>query len=187
MNIWEKIKSKLSEGVETISDKTSEWSHIAKLRWEEHNIQRSLEQSKNELGGKVYQLHVEQRESQLIDETKEIIQKIKTFDGQLENKKSEIQQIIERGVDARQLKEFRKDLELGDGKIEQIVVDESSKIVGKKLLEVKFPKNVLVGAIVRNEHVIIPDGKTFFQSGDKVTLLGEKDDVAEATQILSEV
>lgn len=187
MNLWEKIKSTVSGGVETISDRTSEWSHIAKLRWEENNIQRSLEKSMNELGGKVYQLHVEQRESQLIDETKEIIEKIKTFEGQLQDKKGEIQQIIERGVDAKQLKEFRKDLELGDGKIEQVVVDKNSKIANKKLQEVKFPKNVLVGAIVRNERVIIPDGKTAFQPGDKVTLIGEKEDVTAAIKILHEI
>jgi len=183
MNLWEKIKSGFSDSVEAISDKTSEWSNLAKLRFEQHSIQKSMEKSYNELGGKVYHLHVENRKNQLIDETKEIVQHLKSFEDQLQQKQNEIKEIIEKGVDAHQLKEFRKDLELGDGAIEQISIEDNSKIIGKKLMEIKFPENVLVGAVVRNDKVIIPDGKTSFQQGDKVTLLGEKADVELAMQI----
>ena len=177
MKLWEKIKTGFSGSVETISDKTSEWSQLAKLRWEQQSIEKSIEKSHNELGGMVYQLHVENQQDQLIEQTKEIIQKLKTLEEQLRQKQDEIKEIIEKGVDVKQLKEFRKDLELGDGAIDQLVIEENSKIIGKKLMEIKFPKNVLVGAVVRDEQVIIPDGKTTFHQGDRVTLLGEKENV----------
>ena len=185
MNLWEKIKSGFRGSVETISDKTSEWSQLAKLRWEQQSIERSIGKSHNELGGKIYQLHVEKQQSQLTEQTKEIVQKLKTLEERLRQKQDEIKEIIEKGIDTQHLKEFRKDLELGDGTIDQLVIEENSKIIGKKLMEIKFPKNVLVGAVVREEQVIIPDGKTTFQQGDRVTLLGEKEDVEKAMEMLS--
>ena len=185
MNLWEKIKTSFKGGVETISDQTTHWSQLAKLRWEQHNIERAIEKKFNELGGKVYQLHADGKQSQLKDETSAIVQDLNSQENKLQLKKKEIEDLIEKGVDAEHLKEFRKDLELGDGKIEQLVVEENAKIVGKKLMDIKFPKNVLIGAIVRNEKVIIPDGQTIFQKGDKLTLLGEKDDVEKALSTLS--
>ncbi|MFH1943139.1 MAG: TrkA C-terminal domain-containing protein, partial [bacterium] len=85
----------------------------------------------------------------------------------------------------KQVKGLKRDLEMGDGTIEQIVVEENSPLSGKKLMEIKFPKAVLVGTIVRNDQVIIPDGQTILEKGDKVTLLGKKEDVEEILNKLS--
>ena len=185
MSVWEKIKKGLGVGVETVSEKTGELSTLAKLNWEKFKIQKSFEKELNKLGGKVFQMHVENREKDLTSETKEIVQKLKELEEQLQAKVNEIKEVSDTGeIDKKHLKEFKHDLELGDGTIEQLVIDEQCKIAGKKLMEIKFPENVLVGAIVRDEKVIIPDGNTVFQQGDKVTLLGEKDDVEEAIKMI---
>lgn len=183
MNLWDKVKNVFSDSVDVISEKTTEWSQLAKLRWEHRNVQNLIEKQLNELGGKAYHLFGEKREKDLTVETAEIVNKLKTMEKELVAKEKEIEALVEKGVDKTHLKEFRKDLELGDGKIEQIVIAENSGAIGKKLLEFKLPKNVLVGAIVRDEKVIIPDGQTKFKSGDKVTLLGEKADVEKAMEV----
>ena len=186
MSLWEKIKKGLGVGVETVSEKTGELSTLAKLNWEKFKIQKSFEKELNKLGGKVFQLHVENREKDFTSETKDIAQKLNELEQQLLEKVEEIKEASDKGeIDKRHLKEFKHDLELGDGTIEQLVIDEKCKIAGKKLMEIKFPENVLVGAIVREEKVIIPDGNTVIQQGDKVTLLGEKDDVKEALKMIA--
>lgn len=185
MNLWEKIKKGFGAGVETVSEKTDELATLAKLNWEKFKIQKSLEKEMNKLGGKVYQLHIEKREKELSIETEDIVQRLNTLEEQLQQKVKEIEEVSDKGtVDKKQLSEFKKDLEMADGTIEQIVIEENSKIIDKKLMEIKFPDNVLLGAIVREGKVIIPDGNTVIQKGDKVTLLGEKDEVNEAVQIM---
>jgi len=186
MDLWEKIKTGFGVGVETVSEKTGELSTLASLNWEKFKLQKSIEKEMNKLGGQVFQLHIESREKDLLTETKDIVQKLKDLEQQVQAKVEEIKEASDKGeINKKHLKELKHDLELGDGTIEQLVIDEKSKIAGKKLMEVKFPENVLVGAIVREEKVIIPDGNTVFQKGDKVTLLGEKDDVKDAAKMIA--
>jgi len=186
MNVWEKIKKGLSNGAEIITEKTVEWSHLAKLRWEQHQIQKSIEDNYSELGGKVYQLHLEKREHELAVEVKGIVHELELLQAKLVDKEEEIEEFMQKGtVNKNQLTEFKKDLERGDGIIEQFVVEKNTPFIGKKLKDIRLPKNVLISAIVRKEQVIIPDGQTIFQHEDKVTLIGKKTDVQEAIQILT--
>jgi K+/H+ antiporter YhaU regulatory subunit KhtT len=184
MSFWEKFKSVFGEGVEKVSEKSVQWSNLARLKWEQRSIKTSVNEVLNELGGKVYQLHVDRTEDQLNAATSEIISKLTSLEEELAENEQKIDDLVNRGVDKEQLKEFKQDLELGDGRIEQTVLEKTSNLVGKKLLEIRFPKQVLIGAIVRDERVIIPDGKTKLKVGDKVTLLGEKKDVEKALELL---
>ena len=188
MSLWEKIKKGFGVGVEAVSEKTEELSVLAKLNWEKLKIQKSIEKELNKLGGKVFQLHVENREKDLTINTQEIVEKLNELEQQLQVKADEIKEVSDKGeIDKKRLKEFKHDLELGDGAIEQLIIDEKGKIVGKKLMEIKLPENVLVGAIVREGKVIIPDGNTIIQIGDKLTLLGEKDDVSDAAKMMADL
>ncbi len=49
----------------------------------------------------------------------------------------------------------------------EIIVPATSNIVGKQLKYAKFPKNALIGAIVRNNETIVPDGNQIIQAGDR--------------------
>jgi len=51
--------------------------------------------------------------------------------------------------------------------IEFMALD-TSNIVGKPLRKISVPKGALVGSIVREDEVIIPDGETIIQEGDRV-------------------
>jgi K+/H+ antiporter YhaU regulatory subunit KhtT len=188
MSLWEKIKTGFGMGVELVSEKTEELSTLAKLNWEKFKIQKSIEKEFNKIGGKVFQLHIENREQDLPDEIKNIIPKLNELEQQLQAKIEEIKEVSDKGaIDKKHLNEFKHDLELGDGAIEQLFVDEKCKIADKKLKQIKFPENVLVGAIVRQGKVIIPDGNTVIRKGDKLTLLGEKQDVQEALKMIAVV
>ncbi len=185
MKWWDDLKARFSESAKSVSDKSYELSTIAKLRWEIFSIEKDIDHLKNELGGKVYQFQVENKQQDLVKETNDIVEKLKDAEKQLKEKESQLEELTNKTVvDGHKLKQFKKDLELGDGSIDQFVVTENSELIGKKLMDIKLPKNVLVGAIVRKEKVVIPDGKTTFKQDDKVTLLGEKDDVQKVLETM---
>jgi trk system potassium uptake protein TrkA len=52
----------------------------------------------------------------------------------------------------------------------EAVAMETSDIVGRPLREIEFPKDAIVGAIVRGSEVIIPNGSTVIQPGDRVMI-----------------
>lgn len=184
MNLWEKIKAGLDEGLETISEKTVEMSQLIRLKWERRGIQKEINQELIGLGEKVFHLHATKKHGLLREETKPHVETLDTLEKRLEEKEGEIEDLTDK-IDRKQVKGLKKDLEMGNGTIEQIIVDEQSPLSNKKLMEIKFPKAVLVGTIVREDQVIIPDGYTVLQKGDKVTLLGKKEDVEAIVHQLS--
>jgi len=52
----------------------------------------------------------------------------------------------------------------------EAIAMETSEIVGRPLRETEFPKDAIVGAIVRGSEVIIPNGSTVIRSGDRVMI-----------------
>jgi len=61
---------------------------------------------------------------------------------------------------------------LEDGKAEvlELIAGPKSRVAGKKLSEMRFPKGSLVGAIVRKDEVIVPGGDDEIMRGDTVIL-----------------
>lgn len=62
---------------------------------------------------------------------------------------------------------------LGDGTLEvlEAVALETSNILHTPLIDLVLPANTVIGAIVRNDQVIIPDGATQIQADDHVLLV----------------
>lgn len=52
----------------------------------------------------------------------------------------------------------------------EAVALETSDIVGRPLRELEFPKDAIMGAIVRGPEVLIPNGSTVIQPGDRVMI-----------------
>lgn len=50
----------------------------------------------------------------------------------------------------------------------EMTPDPKSPVVGKKLSQIKFPKGSIVGAIIRNGDMIIPDGESIIEVGERV-------------------
>lgn len=76
---------------------------------------------------------------------------------------------------------------VGDGVAEIIEAEtlESSPLAGKTLRQVKVPRGVVVGAIVRDDQVLIPSGTTVFEAGDRVILMALTDAVKAVEQLFS--
>lgn len=56
----------------------------------------------------------------------------------------------------------------GEGEVTEIIVSENSPIVGKPLSKLGLPKGIIIGAIVREGEVIIPDGKSIIEPNDRI-------------------
>lgn len=52
----------------------------------------------------------------------------------------------------------------------ELIVSSKSKIVGKKLKNANLPRNCLVGAVVHNDHVYVPNGESILQEGDRIVI-----------------
>ena len=61
---------------------------------------------------------------------------------------------------------------------------ETSDLVGRPLREVEFPKDAIVGALVRGSEVIIPNGSTVIQPGDRVMIFALTTAIREVEKAL---
>jgi trk system potassium uptake protein TrkA len=52
----------------------------------------------------------------------------------------------------------------------EILVSDSCQIVGKQLKNIRFPRNSLVGALIHEEKVTVPNGNTVLHGGDRVVV-----------------
>ncbi|HZK48559.1 MAG TPA: Trk system potassium transporter TrkA [Thermoleophilia bacterium] len=75
-----------------------------------------------------------------------------------------------------------------DGQVHmiEVQVDEKSKAVGKPLLKIGIPRNVLLTAVLREDDMTIPTGQTVLRARDRVFLTGKRQGVLEAAAMLSQ-
>ncbi len=60
-----------------------------------------------------------------------------------------------------------------DVEVLEFEVPAGSKMVGKRLSELKFPKSSIIGGVVRHEKGFIPDGNFEFKERDHVVILSK--------------
>ena len=76
---------------------------------------------------------------------------------------------------------------LGEGIGEIIELDalETSPITGKKMKEIKFPKGVILGAVVRNDEITIPDHGTDIKANDRLVLFAPTNTIKKLEKLFS--
>ncbi|KJR49485.1 Trk system potassium uptake protein TrkA [Desulfosporosinus sp. I2] len=52
----------------------------------------------------------------------------------------------------------------------EIVISPKSSLIGRKLKDARIPSNMLIGALVRGDELIIPNGYTILQAGDRAVI-----------------
>ena len=62
------------------------------------------------------------------------------------------------------------DIETGKGEIIEFAVPRKSKLIGKKLKDLKLPKGTIIGAIAGQRGVLVPTGNDEIEENDKVIL-----------------
>ena len=176
------------EGFDKLSEKAGELSKLGKTKIDILRLQKKLDSLFEDLGKKAYPLITEKKYDEIEAKLADVLGKISASKEELAQKELEIeinrQESEKTTIDTGRVKELKKDLESGGGAIEQVVIYDYSPVIGKKLKEVDLPKEALVGTILRGETVVIPDGNYEFQTGDKVTLLGKKEDVDKTIPLI---
>ncbi|MCC5895241.1 MAG: NAD-binding protein [Alkalibacterium sp.] len=62
---------------------------------------------------------------------------------------------------------------VGEGRISitEVPIPENARTVGKKLLEIDLPKEVIIGCIIRDEESLVPRGDTRIKANDELILI----------------
>ena len=76
---------------------------------------------------------------------------------------------------------------MGDGIAEVIEAEalETSRLVGASIRETKLPAGIIIGALVRDEDVIIPRGDTIIKAHDRVIVFSAAEVVKKVEQLFS--
>ena len=79
------------------------------------------------------------------------------------------------------------DYTIGDGFGEVIEAEilPNSAFANKQLSEMNLPKNIRVGAILRDKKIIIPRSETIFKENDDVVFFSETSNVKKLEKLLS--
>jgi len=187
--IVEKGKKVSSEGVETtkelftnISERTSDVTALARLKYELASIPRQLETEYTKLGSDL--VTYQRSRGTLIDVMtfREKIQKIEELENSYKAKQNDYEQLKRKHSSDYIVNKLSEDLASANAIIDQVTISEKSNVVDKLLKEILLPKEALVSAIKREEEVIIPDGKTMLKAGDQVIVIGKKDDVEKVVK-----
>jgi potassium/hydrogen antiporter len=68
--------------------------------------------------------------------------------------------------------------------LKEVEIELGDYSVGKQILELKLPENVLITLINREGKFIVPRGTTVIQNSDKLLILSDKKDVSEINKLL---
>ncbi|WFR60052.1 TrkA family potassium uptake protein [Anaerocolumna sp. AGMB13025] len=67
----------------------------------------------------------------------------------------------------------------------ELLLEDSSPVLNKKLWEINFPSGSIIGCIIRTEQIIVPQGNTELKSGDKLIVISSADAIKRTKLILS--
>lgn len=70
-------------------------------------------------------------------------------------------------------------VEAGDGEVVEAEALETSPMIGKPLREADLPEGIRIGAVVRDDQVIIPTGDTEIRPKDRVVMFALRDKIEE--------
>ena len=71
------------------------------------------------------------------------------------------------------------------GEINEAEAMETSRLVGKPLRDAKLPEGVVVGALLRDDEVIVPRGDTVIRAGDLVTIFAASNAVKKVEKLFA--
>ena len=82
---------------------------------------------------------------------------------------------------------IRSDYTIGDGfgEVLEAEILPNSAFADKKLADMDLPKNIRVGAILRNTKIMIPNSETLFKENDDVVFFSETSSIHKLEDLLS--
>lgn len=164
MDLWEQVKGK---------------TQAVQIKLRMRFLENQIDQVLLRLGSRTYDLNKSGEPFGEDEEVRSLLQGISSKRQELAQLKEDFQKTW-----SEESKELKARLEKGDGALEQVELSFLSPAVGKKIKDVQLPKEVLLGPILRDGELIIPDGETELLAMDRVTLLGKKKDVESTARLL---
>lgn len=97
MSFWDDLANLFKKGISTVAKKTDEYTKIGKIKVDIIGIKREIDKKFSELGGRTYQLIVEENNTKVSsnEEVKIIIENINQLNQKLQENKAELQQVRE--------------------------------------------------------------------------------------------
>ena len=74
----------------------------------------------------------------------------------------------------------------GEAQVVEYKVTERSKLRDRRLKKIKFPKNTLIGAVVRNDKVLIPRGNFMIRANDELILFTRTDAFPKLAKLIKQ-
>jgi trk system potassium uptake protein TrkA len=76
---------------------------------------------------------------------------------------------------------------ISDGKVEiiEISVDEQSRTAGKKIQDIKLPRNALIVSVIRNKEHIVPSGNFAIEPHDRLIVIANKEHIDFVQELFS--
>ena len=207
MEFWEKVIKDLEESASTISEKASDWlkvgtekikegagyvsektkdvSRLTRLKWSQYQLNQELQTAFTGLGESIFSEWTTHKKFPANESLKEKIDGILKLEASLDEIEVEMDE-LNRSLTHNEYKEMEQNLEKGGATIKQVVIQANASVCGKMVKELILPAEVLLGTIIRGEETIIPKGNTELKEGDKVTLMGKKDEVAATVEMFTE-
>jgi len=68
--------------------------------------------------------------------------------------------------------------------LKEVIIEATDPVVGKKIVDLHLPDNVLIVLIHRDRKFIVPRGVTILESDDKLLLLANTEDLQKARRLL---
>lgn len=190
--IMEKGKKVGAEGVEAtrdiftkISEKTSDVTALAKLKYELSSFSKQLDAEALNLGRLVLTLRRNGEFSPENETFQKQLKKLEELDSTIKVKQNDYEQLKKKHSDNYVIEKLSEDLSSANAIIDQVIISKQSNVVNKLLKDILLPKEALVSAIKRGEEVIIPDGNTQLNAGDQVIVIGKTNDVEKVVKRFS--
>ena len=102
MSLWENLKKGLIEGIQTASDKTSEYTKIGRIKIDVLGIKKELEENLIELGGRVYHRAQEEKKYDIREDNNilQLIEKVRELEAELTQYDEELKRLKkDEGID----------------------------------------------------------------------------------------
>ena len=72
-----------------------------------------------------------------------------------------------------------------DAEVLELVVGPKSKVCNKKIRSINFPRETVVGAIVRSGKVVLPEGNVIIEAGDDVVIFSQPESIPQIESLFA--
>ena len=72
-----------------------------------------------------------------------------------------------------------------DAEVLELVVSEKAKACNKKISAINFPRDAVIGAILRSGKVVLPTGDAIIQSGDDIVIFSQPESIPQIESLFA--